>query len=150
MTLLGLQAVDRQDQGFGPLVVPAQGLGVLLAGGEHRLVAAGVLGDGRFGQVDGEAVVQLTADLRDRPVSSEAAMADPAEDVPGDAPAGQGDGRLDLGALGPGVSRAAWVGAMVELADEMDGAVEGEEVAMAMVADIHQVAAMGAVAVEDI
>ncbi len=32
----------------------------------------------------------------------------------------------------------------------MDGAVEGEEVAMAMVADIHQVAAVGAVAVEDI
>jgi hypothetical protein len=39
---------------------------------------------------------------------------------------------------------------MVELADEMDGAVEGEEVAMAMVADIHQVAAGGAFPVEDV
>jgi hypothetical protein len=39
---------------------------------------------------------------------------------------------------------------MVELADEMDGAVEGEEVAMAMVADLHQVAAVEAVAVEDV
>src|SRR5271168_3186386 len=77
-------------------------------------------------------------------------MSDPAEDVPGDAPAGQGDGRLNLGALGPGMPRAAWVGAVVELADEMDGAVEGEEVAMAMVADIHQVTAGGAFPIEDV
>src|SRR4051794_41951604 len=77
-------------------------------------------------------------------------MADPAEDVPADAPAGQCDGRLDLGAHGRGVARAARVGAVVELADEMDGTVQGEEMAMAMVADIHQVAAAGAVAVEDV
>jgi hypothetical protein len=32
----------------------------------------------------------------------------------------------------------------------MDGTVQGEEMAMAMVADIHQVAAAGAVAVEDV
>src|SRR5438046_158434 len=77
-------------------------------------------------------------------------MADPAEDVPADAPAGQGDGRLDLGALGPGVPRAARVGAVVELANEVDGAIAGEEVAMAMVADIHRVAADGAFPVEDV
>jgi len=39
---------------------------------------------------------------------------------------------------------------MVELADEMDGTVEGEEVAMAMVADIHPVATVGAVAIDDV
>jgi hypothetical protein len=148
--LLGLEAIDREDDLIGPVIVLAQGLGVLLACREHRLIAADVVGDAGLGEVDGEAVEQLAADLGDGPVAREAAMADPAEDVPADAPAGQGDGRLDLGAHGRGVARAAWVGAVVELADEMDGTVQGEEMAMAMVADIHQVAAAGAVAVEDV
>jgi hypothetical protein len=39
---------------------------------------------------------------------------------------------------------------MIELADEMDGTIEGEEVPMAMVADIHPAAAVGAVTVEDV
>jgi hypothetical protein len=77
-------------------------------------------------------------------------MPDPTEDVPADAPAGQGDGRFDLGTLGLGVSRAAGVGTVIELADEMDGAVEGEEVTMAMVTDIQLVAAVGAVTIEDV
>jgi hypothetical protein len=41
-------------------------------------------------------------------------------------------------------------GAVVELADEMDGTVEGVEVAMSMIADIHLVPAGGAVTVEDV
>src|SRR4029077_5649829 len=68
----------------------------------------------------------------------------------GGAPSGQGDGRFDLGALGLEMSRAARVGAVVELGDEMDGAVESEEVTMSMIADGHQVPADGAVAVDDI
>ncbi len=46
--------------------------------------------------------------------------------------------------------RAARVGTVIELGDEMDGAVEGEDVAMSMIADIHQVPADGAVPVDDI
>jgi hypothetical protein len=130
--------------------MPAQGVGVLLASREHRLITAEVLGDPGFGEVDGEGVEQLAANLRDRPVAREASMADPTEDVPGDAPSGQGDGRFDLGALGLGVPGTARVGTVVELADQMDGPLEREEVAMAMVADIHPVAAVGAVTIEDV
>lgn len=79
---------------------------------------------------------------RDRP--------DPTEDIPGDAPTGQGDGRFDLGTLGPGVPGAASIGAMVELADQFDGAVLHSQVAVAVVADVHHPPAGGAVAVEDI
>ena len=39
---------------------------------------------------------------------------------------------------------------MIELGDEMDGAVEGEEVAMSMIADVHRSPADGAVPVEDV
>ena len=46
--------------------------------------------------------------------------------------------------------RAARIGTVIELGDEMDGAVEGEEVTMPMIADIHQVPADGAVPVDDI
>jgi hypothetical protein len=77
-------------------------------------------------------------------------MPDPTKDVPGDAPTGQSDGRFDLGALGLGMPQRARVGTVIELGDEMDGAVEREEVTMAMIADVHQVPADGAVAVEDI
>ena len=80
----------------------------------------------------------------------EAAVADPTEDIPCDAPSGQGDGRFDLGALGLGMPWTTRVGAVVELGDEMDGAVESEEVTMSMIADIHQVPADGAVPVDDI
>src|SRR5204863_9807779 len=84
------------------------------------------------------------------PVGREPAMAGPTEEAPDDAPAGQGDGRFDLGTLGLGVPRATRIGAVVELADEMDRSVEGEEVTMAMVADIHPAATVGAVAIEDV
>ncbi len=47
----------------------AEGLGVLLAGREHRLVAADVVGEAGLGKVNGEAVEQLAADLGDRPVA---------------------------------------------------------------------------------
>ena len=148
--LLGLEAVDREDDPIDPMTVLPQVLRVLPACREHRLIAADVLGDAGLGEVAGEEVEQLGADLGDGPVTREAAMADPAEDVPGDGPARQGDGRLDLGALGLGVTRAARVGAVIELADEVDGAVEGENVAMAMVTDIDQVAAVGTVSVKNV
>ena len=122
----------------------------MLARREHRLVAIDVIGDPGHRKVDGKGVVQIRTDLGDRRVARESPMADPTEDVPGDAPTGQSDGRFDLGALGLGMPRAARVGAVIELGDEMDGAVEGEEVAMSMIADVHQVPADGAVPVDDI
>src|SRR3954452_1267872 len=77
-------------------------------------------------------------------------MPDPAEDIPADAPTGQGDRRFDLRAFGRGVPGTARIRAVVELADEMDGTLDGEEVTMAMVADIHPAAALGAVAFDDV
>ena len=44
----------------------------------------------------------------------------------------------------------AWIGTVVELADEMDRTVEGEEMTMAVVADVHPVTTVGAVAIEDV
>ena len=83
-------------------------------------------------------------------MSSEAAMADPTEDVPSEGPVGHGDGGLGLGADGLVMARAARVGAMIELADQMGGAVEAEDVMMAMVADVHGATADRASPVGDI
>src|SRR3954454_4812440 len=77
-------------------------------------------------------------------------MPDPAEDIPADAPTGQGDRRFKLRASGRGALGTARIGAVVELADEMDGPLEGEEVTMAMVADIHPAATVGAIALDDV
>jgi hypothetical protein len=67
--LLGLEAIDREDDLIDSVIVLAEGLGILLACRQHRLVAADVVGDARFGEVDGEAVEQLASDLRDGPVA---------------------------------------------------------------------------------
>ncbi len=83
-------------------------------------------------------------------MTGESPMPDPAEDVPADAPTGQGDRRFDHGTLGLGMPGTAWIGAMVELADEMDRTIEGEEVAMAVVADVHFVTTVRAVAIDDV
>ena len=77
-------------------------------------------------------------------------MPDPTENIPTDAPTGQGDGRFDLGALGFGVPWTAWIGTVVELTNEMDRIVEGEEMTVAMVADIHPVTTVWAVAIQDV
>src|SRR5262249_47698228 len=115
--------------------------GVVLRRRGHGLVTAGVAGEGVLRRGDGVGVEQFGADLGDRPVPREAAVADPAEDVPADGPPGQREGRLDLGALGGGVPGAARAGAAVELADQLHWAAEGEEAAVAVVADVHHAAA---------
>jgi hypothetical protein len=95
-------------------------------------------------------VEEFGSDLRDGPVSRAPSMAHPAEGVPADGPMRWCDGRFDLGALGLGMPRTARIGTVVEFGDEMDGAVESEEVTMSMIADVHQVPADGAVPVDDI
>jgi hypothetical protein len=67
--LLGLQAVDRQDDLLDRFVVLSQGLGVLLPGGEHRLVTLDVLGDGIVGERDRVGVPELGSDQGDREVA---------------------------------------------------------------------------------
>src|SRR3954470_8090076 len=77
-------------------------------------------------------------------------MADPAEDVPAEDPMRQGDGGLDLGADRLVMSGAGRVGAMIELADQMDGSIEVEDAMVAMIADVHGASADRAGAVQDI
>jgi len=62
----------------------------------------------------------------------------------------QGDGGLDLGADRLVMSRAGGIGAMIELADEMDGTFEVEDAMVAMIADVHGASADRAGAVQDI
>jgi hypothetical protein len=77
-------------------------------------------------------------------------MADPTEDIPADRPLGQGDGDFEFRALGPGVTGAAGVGAVVELADQLDRTVQGVDATVSVVTDIHPASTDGAVAVEDV
>ena len=77
-------------------------------------------------------------------------MADPAEDIPADGPVRQGDGGFEFRALGPGVPGAARIGAMVELADQLDRPFQGMNAAVSVVADVHHAATGRAGAVEDV
>src|SRR4051812_46581119 len=77
-------------------------------------------------------------------------MSDPTQDVPADGPLGRRDGDFEFRALRPGVTGAAGVGAVVELADELDGTLQGVDATIAVVADIHPATTDRAVAVEDV
>jgi hypothetical protein len=62
----------------------------------------------------------------------------------------EGDQAFLLGTLGPGRSGTVGVGAVVELADQFPGPVEGIEASLAMVTDMHHATAGGAIAFEDV
>ena len=83
-------------------------------------------------------------------MAREAAMPDPAEDVPAEDPMRQGDGGLEFGSDHLVMSRAGRVGAMIELADQMDGPLEVEDAMVAMIADVYGASADRAGAVQDI
>ena len=72
-------------------------------------------------------VTQLGLELGDGPVSREAAMAEPAEDVPADEPPGEGELGLGQRAQGLGVGRASVVGQWASLQRHLHGALEGED-----------------------
>jgi hypothetical protein len=150
VSLLGLQAIDAEDDLRRGVVVSAEGPGVLLPRCEHDLVSSDVLLDGIVGELDAAVVQELGSDHGDRHVAREASMSDPAEDVPADGHLGQGEGDLELGALGPGVSRTGRIGAVVELADQLHGALQGMEAAIPMIADVHHPPAGRTVAVQDV
>src|SRR5260370_12746451 len=77
-------------------------------------------------------------------------MADPAEDVPADRSLGQGDGDLEFGTLGLGVSRTGRIGTVVELADQLHRPVQGMDAARAVIADVHHPPTGRTVPVEDV
>src|SRR5512133_3197420 len=77
-------------------------------------------------------------------------MSDPAEDVPADRPVRWGDGDFELRALGLGVTGAAGIGAVVELADQLHRSVEGMEVPLPVIADVHHPSTGRAIAVKDV
>ena len=104
--LLGLEAVDAEDELRRRGVVSAERLGVVLPRREHDLVPSDVRVDGVFGELDPVVVQEFGSDQGDRHVAGAAAMTDPAEDIPADGPLGQGEGDFGLGALGLGVSGA--------------------------------------------
>jgi hypothetical protein len=66
--LLGLEAVDREDELGDRSVVPPQGLGVLLPCGEHHLIMVDVPGEGVIRETDARVVAEFALDLGDRPV----------------------------------------------------------------------------------
>src|SRR3954464_10742205 len=77
-------------------------------------------------------------------------MTDPAEDIPADGPPGQGEGDLELGALGPGVAGAVAIGATVEPAEQLDGPPELMEPPRPVVTDVHHPAAGRALPIQDV
>ncbi len=125
-------SIERMISSTPEIMLGGDGLGVLLSGGEHRLVAADGVGDGRPGEGSMAKPSSNSPRIwRDRPqwrakrrwpIQQKTSQAD--------APTGQGDGHPNLRVrLVSVMPRAAWIGAVVEsFADTMmDGALEGEE-----------------------
>jgi len=142
--LLGLQAVDGQDQGVTLGVSGSQDGGVLLACGHHDLVAPQGGGNGVVGKRDVEAVAPFGPELGDGAVTGEAAESQPAKDIPAEEPPGQSDLGFGQGAEGVRVGGAACVRTVGEFADDFQGALEGEDAVEAVVADGQGALAQGA------
>src|SRR5262249_41158532 len=132
------------------LVNGSQLLGVLLPCGEHGLITAQVGSDGVFRQRDVVAVQQFAVDLGYGPVSREATVSHPTEDIPADKPPGQCQGEFSSGAQSAGTGRASGVGAMGQPAAQFQGALQGEEAMEAVVADVQFMAALQAALLLDI
>src|SRR3982751_3825147 len=90
------------------------------------------------------AVAQFGLKLRDGPVSSEASEAEPAEDVPGDEPPGQGDLGLGQGAEGLVVSGTGRIRAVSQFADQFERTFQRKDAVEPMVADVKMAFAQGA------
>ena len=140
--LLRLQAVDGQVDGVDALVSPLQVGEILLAGGEHVLVALDVQGEGVGGQLDLVGVEQFVADSRDRPVSSEAAMSDEGEDISADEPAGQSQGKFSGGAEGVRTRGTGRIGTINEATAQLERMLQRVDAADPVVANVQATAAL--------
>src|SRR5262249_30693001 len=65
-------------------------------------------------------------------------MTNPAEDVPADRPTWWGNRQFLFGTLRLGVPGAERIGAMVEPADQLDGAFKSMQAAIPMIANVHR------------
>jgi hypothetical protein len=128
----------------------AERLGVWLTCGVADLVTPDGLGDGVVRELDLVVVPEVGLALGDRRGPREPSMPDPAEDVPADRPVRWGDGDFELRALGLGVTGAAGIGAVVELADQLPRSVEGMEVPLPVIADVPHPRTGRAIAVKDV
>ena len=88
--------------------------------------------------------------LWDRPVSSKAAVSDPAEDIPADEPSGHGQGEFRRGAEGARSRRASRVGAMSQATAKLQGMFQGVDVTDAVIANVQITAALLAATLLDI
>ena len=150
MPLLGLEAVDAEDDLRPRFVLAAERLGVLLPRREHDLVPSEVLLDRIVGELDLVVVQEFGSDQGDRHVAREASMPDPAEDVPTARHLGQGECDLEFRALGPGMPRTGRIRAVVELADQLHRTVQSMEPAIPVIADVHHPSTGRAGAVKDV
>jgi hypothetical protein len=150
VTFLGLESIDREnDLGDRGVLLP-QDFGVLLTRSEDDLIEPKVSGDRVIRNLEGIRVVKFGLDLRDGPVPRKSSMTDPAEDVPADGPMRESDHAFLFRTLGFGMSRTVAIGAVIELANQLDWPVERIKTSLAMVTDMHHVAAEGTITLDDI
>jgi hypothetical protein len=150
MSLLRLEAIDREDDLIDRFLVPPQGLGVFLTRAEYVLVTTDVSSDPLVGELDSVRVEEIVSDLGNPPMSRETSVPNPTKDIPADRPMRWGDGQFNLGTLGLAVSGTARIGAMVQLADQLHRAFEGMDVTISVIADVHHVTTVWAVAIVDV
>src|SRR5512135_874365 len=77
-------------------------------------------------------------------------MSDPTEDIPPDCHLGQGDGDLELRALGLEVARTGGIRAAIEPAKQLHRSIKSMEATMPVVTDVHHAPTAGAIAVDDV
>jgi hypothetical protein len=77
-------------------------------------------------------------------------MSDPTQNVPADRPFGQRDGDFEFRALGPRLTGAVGIGAVVELANQFHRPLQGMEAAIAVVANVHSPPTDRTIAVQDV
>src|SRR5208282_2774273 len=77
-------------------------------------------------------------------------MSDPAEDVPSDRQFRESNRDFELGALRLGMTRAVGIRTVVELTDQLHRSIQGMEVAIPMIADVHHASTDRTVTVKDV
>jgi hypothetical protein len=134
VAFLRLQPVDRQDHGVHVRIRSRQQVRIVLAGGQHLLVAMDVPLDGIVRQANLVCVSQFRAKLSNRPVAGEPPVSQPTHHIPAQDPPRHGQGCFGFRTEGPGVGRAYTCGTMDQLTDDLQRAMEGKHATMTMIA----------------